>query len=76
MAKGHVAKAEIEINASKENVWHALTDPEMIKQYLFGTTVTTDWKVGSPITYQGEWEGKKYEDKGKILEFEKEKKIV
>ena len=76
MAKGHVAKAEIEINASKEKVWHALTDPEMIKQYLFGTTVTTDWKVGSPITYQGEWEGKKYEDKGKILEFEKEKKIV
>jgi Activator of Hsp90 ATPase homolog 1-like protein len=27
----------------------------------------TDWKEGSPITHKGEWQGKTYEDKGKIL---------
>jgi uncharacterized protein YndB with AHSA1/START domain len=57
-------------------VWDALTKPELIKQYLFGTDVTTDWKVGSPITYKGEWKGKPYEDKGKILEVEPGKRLV
>lgn len=33
-----------------------------------GTTVTTDWKVGSPIQYEGEFNGKKYKDKGEIKE--------
>jgi uncharacterized protein YndB with AHSA1/START domain len=48
----------------------------MVKEYLFGTQVESDWKVGSPITYKGEWQGKKYEDKGKILELEPNKKLV
>lgn len=28
----------------------------------------TDWKPGSTIHWQGEYEGKKYEDKGEVLE--------
>ncbi len=40
----------------------------MIKQYFFGTNTVTDWKVGSPVYFRGEWEGKKYEDKGTVLE--------
>jgi uncharacterized protein YndB with AHSA1/START domain len=32
--------------------------------------------VGSPITYAGEWQGKAYEDKGKILQVEPEKLLV
>jgi uncharacterized protein YndB with AHSA1/START domain len=54
-------------------VWHALTDNESVKRYFFGTELNTDWKVGSPITFSGNWEGQTYEDKGKILEIEKEK---
>src|SRR6187549_2852954 len=61
------------IKATKSKVWKALTDPEIIKKYFFGTETTTDWKVGSPIIFRGEWEGKPYEDKGTILEIEKEK---
>jgi uncharacterized protein YndB with AHSA1/START domain len=57
-------------------VWDALTKPDLIKQYLFGTDVTTDWQVGSPITYKGIWEGKPYEDKGKILQIEEGKLLV
>ena len=76
MDKKFIAKATTTINAPASKVWEALTKPELIKKYLFGTEVTTNWKVGSPITYKGEWEGKAYEDKGKILKFEPEKTLV
>jgi uncharacterized protein YndB with AHSA1/START domain len=71
-----IAKASITISAPASRVWEALTQPELIQQYLFGTQVTTDWNVGSAITYRGEWEGKAYEDKGEILQIEPEKLFV
>lgn len=64
------ATASILLNATPQRVWEALTDPVQIKEYLFGTTTTTDWKKGSPITYAGEWEGKAYEDKGTIIDIQ------
>jgi uncharacterized protein YndB with AHSA1/START domain len=70
MDKNHIAKASVSINASAEKVWDALIDPKAIKQYMFGTNVLSDWKVGSPIVWKGEWKGKPYEDKGKILQLE------
>jgi len=76
MSKTFVAKATVTINAPTSRVWDALTKPELIKQYLFGTEVTTDWRVGSPITYQGTWEGKAYKDKGRILQVEPGKLLV
>src|SRR5690349_12882914 len=60
----------IVIKANITSVWEALTKPELIKKYFFGTTVVSDWKVGSPIKFTGEWEGKTYEDKGTILAYE------
>jgi len=60
--------SSIKINTTVARAWQALTDPALIKQYLFGTTVTSDWKLGSNITYTGEWEGKSYEDKGQIID--------
>jgi uncharacterized protein YndB with AHSA1/START domain len=76
MASGFVTKISVSINAPASRVWDALTKPELVKQYLFGTNVKSDWKVGSPITYSGVWEGKAYEDKGKILTVEPGKKLV
>lgn len=76
MNENQVAKASMLINAPVSKVWDALTKPELIKQYLFDTDVVTDWKVGSPILYRGEWEGKPFEDKGEILAFEPEKKLA
>ena len=70
MNKTYIARAAITIDAPEAEVWEALTNPELIKQYLFDTEVTTDWKVGSPITYKGSWQGKAYEDKGVILKYE------
>ncbi|RPJ20575.1 MAG: SRPBCC domain-containing protein [Chloroflexi bacterium] len=76
MNKGFVAKSAVQIDAPASKVWEALVNPKLIKQYLFGTDVTTDWKVGSSITYKGEWEGQAYEDKGTILQIEPEALLV
>jgi uncharacterized protein YndB with AHSA1/START domain len=72
---GHVATAEAEIRAPRSEVWRALTDPDQIQKYMFGSRVETDWKPGSPITWKGEYEGKKYEDKGEILEVVEERRL-
>ncbi len=76
MNKGLIAKATIIINAPMSRVWDALTKPDLIKQYLFGTEVTSNWQVGSPIAYKGIWEGKTYEDKGKVLQVEPGRLLV
>ncbi|HLO27816.1 MAG TPA: SRPBCC domain-containing protein [Anaerolineales bacterium] len=76
MNKKFIAKATTTIHTSPARVWAAITKPDLIKQYLFNTDVITDWKVGSPIIYRGEWQGKPFEDRGTILEFEPEKQLV
>jgi uncharacterized protein YndB with AHSA1/START domain len=70
MDKNLIAKASVDIDASSDEVWEALVQPEAIKEYMFGTNVVTDWREGSPITWKGEWKGKAYEDKGEILRLE------
>jgi uncharacterized protein YndB with AHSA1/START domain len=72
---GKVATAETDIRAPRSKVWRALTDPEQIRKYMFGSMVETDWKPGSRITWKGEYEGKKYQDKGEILEVEPEHRL-
>jgi uncharacterized protein YndB with AHSA1/START domain len=36
MMADYVATAETEIDAPRDKVWAALTDPEQIKEYMFG----------------------------------------
>jgi uncharacterized protein YndB with AHSA1/START domain len=67
---GYVAVAETDIDAPAARVWEVLTSPEKLKELWFGAEVETDWQVGSPITWTGEWEGKPYQDKGEILAIE------
>jgi uncharacterized protein YndB with AHSA1/START domain len=70
------AEAAVDIDAPRSEVWRSLTDPEKIKQYYLGAEVKTDWQVGSPITFKGEWQGKSYEDKGEILVVEPERQLA
>jgi uncharacterized protein YndB with AHSA1/START domain len=70
MAANFIAKSSVTINASASKVWEALTTPQLIKQYFFGTEAISDWKVGSPLHFKGVWEGKEYLDKGFILRSE------
>ena len=68
MSIGFEAIATVTIDAPRAQVWDALTNPEMVKQYMHGTNLSTDWKVRSPIAWRGEWKGQSYEDKGEVLE--------
>lgn len=70
------AEATVDIDAPRAEVWHSLTDPERIREYYLGAEVTTDWSVGSPITFKGEWQGTSYEDKGEVLVFEPERELA
>ena len=56
------------INAPVQKVWEALTQPELVKLWQYGSDLLTDWKVGSEITFTTEWEGKIFEQWGKVLE--------
>lgn len=76
MPENHVATSVATINARPGRVWEVMTDPAAVKEFMFGTTLETDWKVGSPITWQGKWEGKAYQDKGRILAVEPGRKLV
>lgn len=73
MNQNLIAKATITVDAPRARVWDALVNPGAIKQYMFGATVASDWRKGSPITWKGEWKGTAYEDKGTILEIEPER---
>lgn len=73
MTANFVAKKQITVNAPSDVVWRALTDPAMVRQYMHGTNMQTDWTVGSPITWKGEWQGKTYEDKGTVVAVEPKK---
>jgi uncharacterized protein YndB with AHSA1/START domain len=76
MKQPFVAKSSVTIHVDAAKVWDALTNPLLIKQYLFGTEAISDWKEGSSITYRGVWEGKSYEDKGVIKKVEQKKLLV
>jgi uncharacterized protein YndB with AHSA1/START domain len=59
----------IYFKAPIKKVWSALTEPQIVKQWQYGSDLITDWKVGNPIRFRAEWEGKVFEQWGKVLEF-------
>lgn len=73
---GQTVTAQVDVDASPSQVWHALTDPELIAQYFFGTHVETTWEPGSAITWSGEFNGHAYQDRGEILEVVPEQRLV
>lgn len=63
----HVARAEVTVDAASDTVWRALTDPEQVRSWMVGTELSTDWQVGSPISWKGQMNDRPYEDKGEVL---------
>jgi uncharacterized protein YndB with AHSA1/START domain len=68
MTEDLVATCAITTDAPRSAVWKALIDPAAVKQYMFGADVRSDWKVGSAITWSGEFNGKAYKDTGEVLQ--------
>src|SRR5688500_448190 len=65
-----VVSESVLIDATPVKVWETLTTPALIKEYLYGTETSTDWKIGKPITFRGVYgpENHQYCDKGVVLE--------
>ena len=68
--------SSITIDAPVEDVWRAITTPEVIERWFFGVQTTSDWTEGSPLVHTGEWQGKPYEDRGKIVRIEPPELLV
>ncbi len=75
MQTNHQSKYQTIIKAPIDKVWDALTNPEMVKQYFFGSNQETNWNVGSKVLWTGEYEGTTYVDKGVVLEYFPNKKL-
>jgi uncharacterized protein YndB with AHSA1/START domain len=73
---GQSVNVEVEVSASPGQVWQALTDPDLIRQYFFGSTVDTTWEPGTPITWSGEYDGTSYQDRGEVIEFVPAQRLV
>jgi uncharacterized protein YndB with AHSA1/START domain len=55
------------IATTPETLWRALTDGAFTRQYWFGTTVESDWTLGSRVTFRSDGE---LHDAGEVLECE------
>jgi uncharacterized protein YndB with AHSA1/START domain len=75
MAENLAAETDVTIRGSLSQVWDALVNPDKIRRYMFGATVESEWQVGAPIVWRGEWKGKPFEDKGRILELQRERRL-
>ena len=66
-----IAAAQTDVAATPERVWGALTDPGEVAAYMSGSRVTTTWEVGAPISWEGRYDGRSYQDKGEVLTYDK-----
>jgi|KBSSwiStaDraftv2_1062776.scaffolds.fasta_scaffold14066_12 uncharacterized protein YndB with AHSA1/START domain len=76
MAEKSTATSRATIDARPERIWNAIMDPDLVSQAFFGAKVDTDWQVGSPITWTGEWEGKPFRDTGEIRKVDQPHELV
>ena len=59
--------------ASSEDIWRAITDPELTRSYYYGTDILSDWKVGSEWTSRA---GDELYLEGTIVEIDPPRKLV
>jgi len=65
----------IVLYAPIQKVWNALTQPDLVKQWQYGSDLITDWIVGNEIRFRNEWEGQVFEQWGTVLEVIPNQKI-
>ena len=65
----------VKIVAPARKVWLALTVPDLVKQWQYGSDLLTTWEVGTPIIFRNEWNGRVFEQKGNVLEFLPESRL-
>jgi uncharacterized protein YndB with AHSA1/START domain len=65
----------VQIVAPRRKVWLALTRPDLVKQWQYGSDLLTTWEVGTPIIFRNEWNGQVFEQKGEVLELLPESRV-
>lgn len=73
MAEKFSNNKTVTIHAPVAAVWRALTDAAMIREYFFGIESIGEWKEGNTIISNGEWQGRKFRGKARVLKVENEK---
>ena len=66
------------INAPIKKVWAALTSPELMQHWMLPEEeieVLSDWRLGAPFIIRGNMHGISFENRGIVLQFEKEKEL-
>ena len=62
--------SKVVIHATAGEVWKALTLPELVKKWQYGTDLATDWSKGGPIVFRNEWNGDVFIQNGTVLLFD------
>ncbi|HLI17577.1 MAG TPA: SRPBCC family protein [Rhodanobacteraceae bacterium] len=70
-----ISESTVDILAPASEVWLALTTPDLVKRWQYGSDLLTTWQVGTPIVFRNEWNGRVFEQKGIVLEFVPESRL-
>ena len=72
MADG-TREVTIDIRATPERVWQAMTDPTLTREYFYGTDILSDWKAGSRWTSESDGN---VSLEGKVVEIDPPRRLV
>jgi uncharacterized protein YndB with AHSA1/START domain len=75
-AENNIMKKAVTIQAPASQVWPYLVTPELMNKWMMpdlALTIVTDWKAGSPLIMRGRMNGKDFENRGTVLQFEPER---
>jgi len=64
-----ITDSVVDILAPARKVWLALTVPDLVRQWQYGSHLSTTWEPGTPIVFRNEWDGQVFEQKGTVIEF-------
>src|ERR1700737_307570 len=73
--KNLIAKSSVQINTTIDEAWKALVNPEIVEKYMLGSQQLSDWQKGSSIIWKKDFNGRKFVDKGEILEITPQKSV-
>lgn len=78
MSESLIIKEEILFKSSVEKIWDLLINPEMTKQYMYGCELISDWKIGSPVHWNGRTENGEEMTyvTGKVIEYIEFEKVI
>ncbi|WP_278236043.1 SRPBCC family protein [Isoptericola sp. AK164] len=66
---GHTATASTHIAEPPERVWAELMHPGA--RWMLGANIETDFRPGSPVTFEGHFFGRQFADKGQVIAVER-----